>query len=578
MKAEKEAKKPYKIFLSEKEGILEIKCAPTTTCKELLHLIATQKKGIPLPPEVYSFMEAGSNKRIPNDVALGKQYKLKLQPPLSEVNNIFGSTLEEICAKTNKMVPELLTKCGKFIEETALESQGIFRLSGEVNLVNEYLYKFNTGVNVELPRSLDPSVAAGVIKQFLRQLPDPLLKYELYDAWIKIAEIDDDSQRLHLIRNMARQLPETNYNTLKYLMFLMHQVCQHTEENKMSPQNLAIVVGPNILRSTNDMMSLTMDSPAICRIITIMIENYFDIFGKSEPVFARSNATQPQRSSNRSYFENPEIVLPPLPNGEERMNRSGDVKITGESIVVFYRDIPDKVSTPSSQNTTANFSDKKVSSSLKNVDLQIEKEIPFECIDNVELSLEYGDQVHITYHYPQSKPQRLIIRDFNAMKLETELLRTINRYKMFLRLSQQFPQDYGNVPSNGMKVTLPNENRTQRTENTPSPKIEASSSNSVGDNRSPQQPKAGFVHNIMASFQNDDDRSESGTDDDWDNVDKNKEIIKPKSPESGPRFSPLSVEGTQDNEGYQQQIVELTERLSSEMALRQKLEIGRAHV
>lgn len=98
----------------------------------------------------------------------------------------------------------------------------------------------------------DVNVIASVLKAYLRSLPEPLLTYRFYAEFMNIAQITNDQQRKAAILNIIHQLPEGNYNNLKYLMKFLSKLSEKSQQNKMSTQNIAIVMSPNLLWPQNE--------------------------------------------------------------------------------------------------------------------------------------------------------------------------------------------------------------------------------------------------------------------------------------------------------------------------------------
>ncbi len=65
------------------------------------------------------------------------------------------------------------------------EIEGIFRRSANASTVKTVQKKFNAGEPVNF-RDHDIHVPAVILKTFLRELPEPILTYDLYDAVIRI--------------------------------------------------------------------------------------------------------------------------------------------------------------------------------------------------------------------------------------------------------------------------------------------------------------------------------------------------------------------------------------------------------
>lgn len=93
----------------------------------------------------------------------------------------------------------------------------------------------------------DVHVIAGVLKSYLRGLPDPLLTYRLYDDFVLAAQQPSEDKRKKAILNAVNQLPTGHYYNLRYLTKFLSILAQKSQHNKMSSQNIAIVMSPNLL-------------------------------------------------------------------------------------------------------------------------------------------------------------------------------------------------------------------------------------------------------------------------------------------------------------------------------------------
>ena len=98
----------------------------------------------------------------------------------------------------------------------------------------------------------DAHVIASVLKSYLRSLPEPLLTYNYYNEFMEASQIANDPQRKAAILNIINKLPEGNYNNLKYLMKFLSYLSEKNQHNKMSTQNIAIVMSPNLLWPQNE--------------------------------------------------------------------------------------------------------------------------------------------------------------------------------------------------------------------------------------------------------------------------------------------------------------------------------------
>lgn len=98
----------------------------------------------------------------------------------------------------------------------------------------------------------DVHVVASVLKAYLRSLPEPLLTYGFYNDFMEASQINNDQHRKAKILNIINQLPQGNHANLKYLMKFLSKLSEKQSQNKMSTQNIAIVMSPNLLWPQNE--------------------------------------------------------------------------------------------------------------------------------------------------------------------------------------------------------------------------------------------------------------------------------------------------------------------------------------
>lgn len=98
----------------------------------------------------------------------------------------------------------------------------------------------------------DVHVVASVLKAYLRSLPEPLLTYRFYNDFMEASQITNDQHRKAKILNIINQLPQGNHANLKYLMKFLSKLSEKQQQNKMSTQNIAIVMSPNLLWPQNE--------------------------------------------------------------------------------------------------------------------------------------------------------------------------------------------------------------------------------------------------------------------------------------------------------------------------------------
>lgn len=99
---------------------------------------------------------------------------------------------------------------------------------------------------------------AGLLKLFLRELPDPLLSHSLYNDWIEAAcKPVADNQRVSSFHRVVKKLPKVNYDNLRHLVRFLHLLTQFREVNKMNSTNLAIAMAPSLIWAPTDQIGQT---------------------------------------------------------------------------------------------------------------------------------------------------------------------------------------------------------------------------------------------------------------------------------------------------------------------------------
>lgn len=160
----------------------------------------------------------------------------------------FGASLEWIRVNNNdQLIPPIMNICMDFLSKPDnLETEGIFRKSGNASQIKELMAKINNGERIVFSQG-DVHIAAVILKTFLKELEEPLLTFKLYENIISIESVPKDD-RLVIIKSILEQLPPQNYVVLQHLVEFLSLVSDRSCLNKMNEKNLALVFGPNLAR------------------------------------------------------------------------------------------------------------------------------------------------------------------------------------------------------------------------------------------------------------------------------------------------------------------------------------------
>ncbi|KAJ5162354.1 hypothetical protein N7492_007746 [Penicillium capsulatum] len=199
-------------------------------------------------------------------------------PPLKPV---FGVSLEELYARDGTAVPFLVYQCFQAVELFGLDMEGIYRLSGSANHISHMKAVFDNDssqVDFTNPENFyhDVNSVAGLVKQFFRDLPDPLFTSQYYTQFVDAARLDDDIQRRDSLHALINSLPDAHYATLRAMILHLNKIQEHYTENRMNAGNLAICFGPTLMGANSG--GNIADAGWQVRVIETILNNTFQIF------------------------------------------------------------------------------------------------------------------------------------------------------------------------------------------------------------------------------------------------------------------------------------------------------------
>ncbi|XP_031948564.1 rho GTPase-activating protein 45 isoform X1 [Corvus moneduloides] len=241
---------------------------------------------------------------------------------------LFGQDFMKASQGSPDGIPFIVKKCISEIEKRALKTKGIYRVNGVKTRVEKLCQAFENGKELVELSQASPHDISNVLKLYLRQLPEPLMPFRLYNELMGLAKeslqggevkgrsgkggpelvdrgADTDQVVLTLVlklRELLKELPSENMATLQYLLQHLRRIMEVEQDNKMTSGNLGIVFGPTLMRPrpTDATISLSslVDYPHQARIIEALIIFYPTIFehkdvaAPAEPGRRGSGATE----------------------------------------------------------------------------------------------------------------------------------------------------------------------------------------------------------------------------------------------------------------------------------------------
>uniref|UniRef100_A0A8C5X2C3 Rho-GAP domain-containing protein n=1 Tax=Malurus cyaneus samueli TaxID=2593467 RepID=A0A8C5X2C3_9PASS len=125
-------------------------------------------------------------------------------------------------------------------------TRGIFRRSANAKTCKELKEKLNSGDDVQVDGE-SVFVAAAVITDFLRNIPDSVLSSDMHGLWMEAVDTENRAHKIEAIKSLVNQLPEANLILLRHLFGVLHHIEQNSGVNQMNAFNLALCIAPNML-------------------------------------------------------------------------------------------------------------------------------------------------------------------------------------------------------------------------------------------------------------------------------------------------------------------------------------------
>ncbi|XP_032386831.1 rho GTPase-activating protein 12 isoform X2 [Etheostoma spectabile] len=229
------------------------------------------------------------------DVSENKKTKHKLKkfltrrPTLQAVRDkgyikdqVFGCSLSSLCQRENVTVPTFVKMCIDHVENTGLCIDGLYRVSGNLAIIQKLRFAVNHDEKVNLmdDKWEDIHVTTGALKMYFRELPEPLFTYALFHDFVSAIKVPDYKQRVQAIKDLIKQLPKPNHDTMQALFKHLRRVIDHGEENRMTTQSVAIVFGPTLLRPETETWNIAVHMVYQNQIVELILLEYENIFGR----------------------------------------------------------------------------------------------------------------------------------------------------------------------------------------------------------------------------------------------------------------------------------------------------------
>ncbi|XP_035162994.1 rho GTPase-activating protein 12 isoform X8 [Callithrix jacchus] len=196
-------------------------------------------------------------------------------------DQVFGSNLANLCQRENGTVPKFVKLCIEHVEEHGLDVDGIYRVSGNLAVIQKLRFAVNHDEKLDLNDSKweDIHVITGALKMFFRELPEPLFTFNHFNDFVNAIK-QEPRQRVTAVKDLIRQLPKPNQDTMQILFRHLRRVIENGEKNRMTYQSIAIVFGPTLLKPEKETGNIAVHTVYQNQIVELILLELSSIFGR----------------------------------------------------------------------------------------------------------------------------------------------------------------------------------------------------------------------------------------------------------------------------------------------------------
>ncbi|XP_078229194.1 rho GTPase-activating protein 44 isoform X10 [Callithrix jacchus] len=253
----------------------------------------------------------------------------------------FGKALEEHLTISGREIAFPIEACVTMLLECGMQEEGLFRVAPSASKLKKLKAALDCCVVDVQEYSADPHAIAGALKSYLRELPEPLMTFELYDEWIQASNIQEQDKKLQALWNACEKLPKANHNNIRYLIKFLSKLSEYQDVNKMTPSNMAIVLGPNLLwpqAEGNITEMMTTVSLQIVGIIEPIIQHADWFFpGEIEFNITGNYGSPVHVNHNANYSSMPSPDMDPADRRQPEQARRPLSVATDNMMLEFYK-------------------------------------------------------------------------------------------------------------------------------------------------------------------------------------------------------------------------------------------------
>lgn len=179
---------------------------------------------------------------------------------------VWGQSLVSLALTYQRAVPKFLEEAFDFIIKGYLDREGLFRMAGNDSEIKVMISKIDILNELGAVKNTNPYNVCVIINRFLRDIPGHLFIDSNAQAFQKATTAQQ-------IKDIIRTLPVINRAVISRLFAFLNIVASHSDKNKMTLNNISIVMAPNLVDDpSNPTYLLNKD------VVLLMLKEYKTIF------------------------------------------------------------------------------------------------------------------------------------------------------------------------------------------------------------------------------------------------------------------------------------------------------------
>ncbi|XP_072651598.1 stAR-related lipid transfer protein 13 isoform X14 [Canis lupus baileyi] len=174
------------------------------------------------------------------------KFMKRMKVPDYKDKTVFGVPLIVHVQRTGQPLPQSIQQALRYLRSNCLDQVGLFRKSGvksRIHALRQMNENFPENVSYEDQSAYD---VADMVKQFFRDLPEPLFTNKLSETFLHIYQYVPKEQRLQAVQAAILLLADESREVLQTLLCFLNDVVNLVEENQMTPMNLAVCLAPSL--------------------------------------------------------------------------------------------------------------------------------------------------------------------------------------------------------------------------------------------------------------------------------------------------------------------------------------------